>query len=171
MEKIVLNFGVLPVIEVNNLLVHSRQLTVTLMDEGNKYRVAVGCQALQVDKNNVKKYINQLLNVTEELPVVKAIVAKNSKVTIATKSNELLEESALFYISKSKKVYPKDKYEIKMLPIKDDVAANLFKVNTKGGAVFNGYNIDKKEVENLLIVLRTIEKVFYPEKVTGEIYN
>ena len=126
------------------------------------FEVEVGCQTCRVTKSNIEQILFEVNGGEKNSEEINVIIPKGSlKVISSIKSQPiLLDESPDFFISKNKKVYAKETYEILT---KDFILENDYVSKDGKSGYFlyrQSHRINRYDIKAIVFILETIQKYF-----------
>ena len=158
-----------PVLIVNpNFTLANRNVSIEFK-EGliPTFKVFVGCQTTNVTSENIDRILYELSG--QDLPVILTEVIVKIGQNAKTSSPKLIEVAGNWLISKDKKAFDINQYEVKEINIKDK--RKYFLVNTrawdneKNPMYFRGgFQLSKSDVDNAQMILQKIKDFFNEEK-------
>jgi hypothetical protein len=156
-----------PTIIQPDFSIQSRTCAITHLPWVDGFRVAVGCQSVQVTKS-VLNEMKEALKFAEPKEVERTLITKKGG-RVTKSSAELSETSDSFFISKGNKLYPKAGYETKA--VKHTPAPKYFKLTGKQVRVnvtgnFDDsrywYTVTSSEFENIKFIIDRLDGYFNP---------
>lgn len=129
------------------------------------FRIEVGCQKLTITSNNIDQILDELTGKEKAEELIKVIVPTNSTKQIKSIKNvaRFLEESANYYVSTNKKIYPKDGFVILEKTFK--CPNDYFTINSYGTTLYSEYSLTKAEASYLVSIFTVLKNHFDSLKV------
>jgi hypothetical protein len=143
----------------------NRNVSIEFKDKGlPTFSVMVGCQTVHITPENIDKILMELKG--EELPSTMTQVIVPIGTNPKTASPKLISEVGQWLISKDKKAFEKEKFEVKEISIKEKRRYFIpgGRYESSGSVHFRGlYRLSKNDEDNILFILSKIQEHFSGE--------
>ena len=143
-----------------NFRIYGADVDIRLV--GDVFQVNIGCQHPKIAKENVEQMLKEAQGGRRGTESIKIILPTGSTKTVnSLKSVPIfMDEGADYWISKNKKIYAKDAYEVvaKDFQLEND----YFTTYTSGGgmATASGHSISREDVKKVIHVLTIIQDYY-----------